>query len=244
MTSATILVVDDQPDILENIAAALDAAGYQVLTARDGLEALALLQKESVDLILADIAMPRLNGYELYERTRADPRWVAIPFVFLTARTLDSDIRYGKKLGVDDYLTKPFHLDDLMAVVSGKLLRARQLQEALTPSAPEPGEQVYRVGRLQIEAGQHRVRLDGRPIRLAAREFALLERLARQPGKVVTLQELIRVTHSLDADAVEAGALIRPLVRSVRRKLGYATGEMGCIEAVRGVGYRLTEHGD
>lgn len=242
MTSATVLVVDDQPDILENIAAVLEAAGHRALMARDGLEALALLQKESVDLILADIAMPRMNGYELYERARADPRWVAIPFVFLTARTLDSDIRYGKKLGVDDYVTKPFHLEDLMAVVNGKLRRARQLRQALAPSASKPGEQVYRVGRLQMDVAQHQVQWDGRPVRLSAREWALLERLARQPGKVIPPQELIRVTHSLDTNVVEAGALVRPLIRSLRRKLGYAAGEMGCIEAVRGVGYRLIAH--
>ena len=122
-TVASILVVDDQLDILDNIGLALEAEGYRVLTATDGVEALDVLQSQPVDLILADIAMPRMNGYQLCERVWKNPQWVAIPFVFLTARALDSDIRYGKALGVDDYLTKPIQPEDLLAAVRGRLRR-------------------------------------------------------------------------------------------------------------------------
>ena len=127
---ASILVVDDQPVLLENIRLALESTGNRVWTAEDGIEALAILRKERMDLILADIAMPRMNGYQLYERVRGNPRWVTIPFIFLTARALDSDIRYGKEMGVDDYLTKPIQPEDLLAAVHGKLRRARQLARA------------------------------------------------------------------------------------------------------------------
>ena len=120
-TGATILVVDDQPDLLENISLTLESAGHQVLTAGDGVEALAVLQSQPVDLILADIAMPRMNGYQLYERVRENVQWVAIPFLFLTARAMDSDIRYGKELGSDDYLIKPIQPEDLLAAVQGRL---------------------------------------------------------------------------------------------------------------------------
>ena len=89
-----------------------------------------MLKTQPVDLILADIAMPRMNGYQLYEQVRRDPRWVLIPFVFISARALDSDVRYGKALGVDDYLIKPFQLEDLLAVVAGRLRRARELAPA------------------------------------------------------------------------------------------------------------------
>lgn len=236
MTPPTILIVDDQPALRESIALTLEAAGYQVVGAADGIEALGLLQEQPVDLILADIAMPRLNGYQLYERVRSNPRWLHIPFVFLTARALDSDIRYGKELGVDDYLTKPVQPEDLLAVVQGKLRRAGQL--AGLRSAPAgPGALV--VGMLHIEPGSHRAYLRGQELALSAREFALLEHLARRAGEVVSPSELLRTTHGLDTDDVEAGELLRPLVRSLRRKLGYAAGEMGCIENVRGVGYRL-----
>ncbi|RPJ56340.1 MAG: response regulator, partial [Dehalococcoidia bacterium] len=113
---ASILVIDDEPDLLTNITLTLEAENYQVFTAGNGLEALDALQTQPVNLILADIAMPDMNGYQLYERVRARPEWVTIPFVFLTARAMDSDIRYGKELGVDDYLTKPIRAADLLAV--------------------------------------------------------------------------------------------------------------------------------
>ena len=120
---ASILVVDDHVELLENIELTLEAAGYRVLTARDGVEALEVLRSQPVSLVLADIAMPRMNGYQLYDRIRANPQWVTIPFVFLTARALDSDVRHGKELGADDYLTKPMQPEDLLAAVQGRLRR-------------------------------------------------------------------------------------------------------------------------
>ena len=240
-TKVCILAVDDEPDLLDNIGLALEAKGYRVLTANDGIEALAVLQTEPVDLILADIAMPNMNGYQLYERVREKPKWGAIPFIFLTARRLDSDIRYGKELGVEDYLTKPIRVADLLAVVRGKLRRARQLAQLSIQLAQSPESELraLTLGRLRIDPGQHRVWLGEQTIHLSAREFVLLEYLARRVGKVASPRELIRVTHELDTDHVEAGALLRPLIRSLRRKLGCPVGETGCIENVRGVGYRL-----
>jgi two-component system response regulator VanR len=237
----TVLVVDDQPEILENIALVLESEGYRVLIAADGTEALDVLTSNSVDLIVADIAMPRMNGYQLYERVRETPQWVVIPFLFLTARAMDSDIRYGKELGVDDYLTKPIQPEDLLAVVHGRLLRARQLaQVAVAPSLLVAAQtRVLRLGRLEIDPGQHRVWMDKGVVTLSAREFILLESLAQRVNQVMPAQELIRATHELETDYVEAGTLLRPLIRSLRRKLGYAVGEVGCIENVRGVGYRL-----
>ena len=239
-TTASILVVDDQPSLLENIELTLETLGYRVLTASHGVEALEVLTSEAVNLILADIAMPRMNGYELYERVRKNPQWATIPFVFLTARAMDSDIRYGKQLGVDDYLTKPIEPEDLVAAVEGKLRRARQLIDSIAQFTPQsPRDRVLTVGPLHVDAGQHRVRLGEEEILLSAREFALLEHLAGHAGEVVPPQELIRVTHGFDTDPLDAGALLRPLVFSLRRKLGYRVAEKSCVENVRGVGYRL-----
>jgi DNA-binding response OmpR family regulator len=237
----TILVADDQPDLRAMLSMTLESAGFQVLRSGDGLEALAILQAQAVDLILADIAMPRMNGYQLYQRVRENPRWIAIPFIFLTARSLDSDIRYGKELGVDDYLTKPIEPEDLLAAVQGRLRRALQLAYLMVqPAAPAPTDQrSISVGRLRIDSGQHRAWLDEQVIDLSAREFTLLEYLARRADTITSPQVLISVTHGLETDDVEAGSLLRPMIRSLRRKLGYAVGEMGCIENVRGVGYRL-----
>jgi DNA-binding response OmpR family regulator len=235
---ASILVIDDEPVLRNNVKQILEEAGYKVLTAGDGMEALDVLQAQPVDLILADVAMPRMNGYELYERVRKNPHWVKLPFIFLTARTMDSDIRYGKQLGVDDYLVKPFQLEDLLAAVQGKLRRARQLADQ--SESPRPPEQsVLTAGRLILDADQYRTWLDGQVIHLSAKEFVLLEYLARRQGTLVSPHDLIRVTHGLDTDDLEAGSLLRPLIRSLRRKLGYRAGETGCIENVRGVGYQL-----
>ena len=115
-THASILVVDDDATVRDCVQRMLEIAGYEVIPARDGVEALAILDVRPVDLILADIAMPRMNGYQLYERVVKNPEWVVLPFVFLTARAMDSDIRYGKALGVDDYLVKPFAREDLLAL--------------------------------------------------------------------------------------------------------------------------------
>jgi DNA-binding response OmpR family regulator len=241
LTMTTILVADDQPDLLAMISLTLESAGFQVLRSGDGLEALAILQAQAVDLILADIAMPRMNGYQLYQRVRENPRWLAIPFLFLTARSLDSDIRYGKELGVDDYLTKPIEPEDLLAAVQGRLRRALQLAQILAqPAAPAPeGQRNIVVGQLRIDPGQYRAWMGDQLLDLSAREFALLEYLARRADTMVAPQALIQVTHGLETDDIEAGSLLRPMIRSLRRKLGYAVGEMGCIENVRGVGYRL-----
>lgn len=243
LQAPTILVVDDQPDLLESLRLTLETAGYHAVTASNGADALTLLQREAIDLILADIAMPQMNGYQLYERVRENPAWVPIPFLFLTVRTMDSDIRYGKELGVDDYLTKPIQPEDLLAAIHGRLRRAREIAAVTRAHAggDAVGDDGYlKLGRLRIEPGEHRVWLDDEAVRLSAKEFALLEQLGRRVGKVVPAQDLIRVTHGLDTDYVEAGTLLRPLIRTLRRKLGYHVGDMGCIENVRGVGYRLS----
>lgn len=153
---------------------------------------------------------------------------------------MDSDIRYGKELGVDDYLTKPIRAKDLLAVVRGKLRRAQQLQEAVNQFSPrsEEGHRLA-VGRLQIDPGQHRVWLDDQELHPSAREFALLEYLSGQAGSVVSPQELVTIIHNLETDPMEAGTLVWPLILSLRRKMDLSIGENSSIENVRGVGYRL-----
>ena len=116
-----ILLVDDHPGFLYHLSLTLDAAGYNIFTAGDGLEALDVLQSQTVNLILADIAMPRLNGYQLYERVRQNPLWADIPFIFLTARNLNSDISYGEQMGIDRYITKPIQTGELLAIVDCSL---------------------------------------------------------------------------------------------------------------------------
>jgi len=240
-TVASILVVDDEPEVLDCIEVTLEGAGYQVLIARDGVQALGILESQPVDLILTDISMPRMNGYQLHAHVTKSPEWVTIPFLFLTARAQDSDIRYGKELGVDDYLTKPFTLVDLLAAVRGRLRRAQQLASSVAQRKARPAGEtgVLALGHLRIDPDQHRVWMGEQTVKVSVREFQLLEYLVRRAEEVVPLQDLIKITHNLETDHAEASALLRPLIRSLRRKLGYPAGEMGCIVSVRGVGYQL-----
>ncbi|NTU79576.1 MAG: response regulator transcription factor [Chloroflexales bacterium] len=241
-----ILVVDDQAEIRDGLTLTLAAAGYHALTAPDGAEALQCLHAHPVHLILADIGMPRMNGYQLYERVRAEPDLVVIPFVFLTARGIDSDIRYGKELGADDYLVKPVEPEDLLAAVAGRLRRVAQLASAagLTPTrpgdlVPERDPEELQLGALRLSARQRRAWLHHRLLDLSAREFTVLEYLMRRPSAAVPLRELVRISHGLETNDGEAALLLRPLMRLLRRKLGYNAGELGCIESVRSIGYRL-----
>lgn len=125
----TILVVDDDLSMLDNLADILELNGFRVLKASDGLQALETLQEQNPDLILADVMMPEMNGYQLYQRVRRIPKFIQIPFIFLTARGEIEDVRFGKELGADDYLLKPIQAEDLMAVILGKIMRYDELKK-------------------------------------------------------------------------------------------------------------------
>lgn len=243
-----VLIVDDDSHALSLLEILLQQQGYEVLTARNGLEALELLQTQPVDLILSDVAMPQVNGYQLFQCIKAspDPRSVSIPFIFISGRaTLDSDVRFAKSLGVDDYLLKPVCNEDLLAIVKGKILAAERLQQALSPSSswPEEMEQItltINQRRLRLDYRQHRAWSDDAEIHLTAREMFLLERLAYQPNQVVDTMQLFGSTHGRQvADRHEAGRLLRPIIQTLRSKL---KGQIGpCIKNVRGRGYMLTD---
>ena len=125
-----VLVVDDDSDTLDFLRVVFQQQGYETSTAQDGSEVLELLQTQSVDLILSDVVMPHLNGYELCKRLKkaTNFRLLLTPVILMSGRTLDSDIRYAKSLGADDYLPKPLDVEDLLVVVQGKLLVAERLQ--------------------------------------------------------------------------------------------------------------------
>jgi signal transduction histidine kinase len=129
MSGQLILVVEDHRSMSRAIKGILESEGYNVRTATDGLDALEVMEASRPDLILADIMMPRMDGYALYEEVRARPEWIPIPFVFLTARSEREDKMKGKRLGAEDYITKPFDADDLIVTVRSRLGRARDIQE-------------------------------------------------------------------------------------------------------------------
>ena len=241
MTIPTILVVDDEQIMAQGVINILQGAfACDIHKVHTGHKALALLEEIPVDLIISDIAMPDLNGYQLLEKVRANPHWANIPILFLSGRNLPTDIRYGKELGADDYLTKPVSPEDLIASVRGKLRRAEQLKKFLVTSTPfQADSPLLVVGSLQIDRLHYTVQLRGETLSLSPMEFTLLTHLAEKATIPVSVVELVRATHDLETDSIEASNLIRPLIRSLRRKLGYEVGELGCIQTIRSVGYQL-----
>ncbi|PDV98274.1 response regulator transcription factor [Candidatus Chloroploca asiatica] len=239
---AAILVIDDQIEHLQAVQMLLEAEGYRVTLCTSASEALTILETEPINLILADVAMPQMNGYQLLETIRRRVEWTGIPLVYLTGRALDSDIRFGKALGADDYLTKPIQPEDLLAVVEGKLRRYAQLLQQTPAVQPTSVEQLLQLGPLLIDPERHRAWIHEEELMLSAREFTLLTCLVRQAGRVMSARELVRITHKLDLDDTdEARELVRPLVRTLRQKLNLSPGQPGSIETVRGLGYRMLE---
>ncbi|NLH08517.1 MAG: hybrid sensor histidine kinase/response regulator [Chloroflexi bacterium] len=142
---STILLVDDDPAILEGVADLLGLYGYQVITAPDGFSALERMQSIRPDLVISDIMMPGMDGYQFFEAVRENPAWMPIPFIFLTARGQRSDIRRGQSLGADAYLTKPFEPEDLLIAVQARLKRAHDLQLAAHADVEQMKQQLITI---------------------------------------------------------------------------------------------------
>ena len=178
MGAKLILIVEDDPAVQEGIADILEVAGYEVLTADNGQKALDMLQKQQPDLIVSDIMMPQMNGYDFYEAVHGNPEWVTIPFIFLTAKGAKEDIRLGKQLGADDYLVKPFEREDLLIAVEAKLKRLEEVQRPALERAEQLEEQLTRSERLAL-VGQlaaefaHEIKS---PLSVITMQTALLQR--------------------------------------------------------------------
>ena len=238
----TILVVDDETSILDNLADLLALSNFQVLTAGDGLDALAILEVSSPDLIIADVMMPRMNGYQLYHRVRANPAWRFIPFIFLTAKRETEDIRYGKEVGADDYLCKPIEADDLLAVVAGKLQRYQQIRRGVEPSDHSRRAGRYRVGgNLVVDLATHQTVIDAQEVSLSPTEFAILARLILADRAVLDYAHLLGDKEEQTMDERDAAELLRYHVRNLRQKLRESGSDPTLIVNVRNVGYRLAE---
>ena len=218
---ARILVVEDERDIADFIARGLILKGYEVDAAHDGEEALALARERRPDLVVLDLMLPRVDGIEVCRRLRAASD---VPIIILTARDSVADKVRGLDAGADDYVTKPFAFDELLARVRAALRRKADAGEVLT------------VGDLTIRPASREVERGGRAIELTAREYDLLEFLARNAGKVVDKQTIFEQVWGYDFET-ESDA-IKVYVRYPRKKLN-APGEVDLIRVVRGVGYML-----
>jgi len=222
-----ILVVDDEPDLLELVRLNLDQAGFRVETADSGGAALDALRKSPPDLMILDLMLPDLSGTEVCREVRATPELAHLPIIMLTARADEVDRVVGLELGSDDYVTKPFSPRELTLRVKA-VLRRRQPQ-ATSAAALEHGP-------LRLDPERHRCFVEGAEVELTAKEFELLLGLMQRPGRVMTRDHLLDEVWGTDI-AVTTRTIDTHMKR-LREKLG-AAGSL--IETVRGVGYRFSE---
>lgn len=227
MAKGTILVIDDEKDLVELVSYNLQKEGFVVRSARDGESGLASAAGDPPDLVLVDLMMPGIDGLEVCRRLRGDSRTAAIPVIMLTAKSGESDRVVGLELGADDYVTKPFSPRELAARIKAVLRRASPQTASST---------VIHRGELTIDLTRREVSCRGKSIVLTASEFRLLHFIAIHPGQVFSRSELIDGALGRDVSVVDRTIDVH--VTGLRRKLGYC-GEW--IETVRGFGYRFKE---
>ena len=225
-----VLVVDDEPKIVQLARDYLEHAGFSVQTANSGRDALAAARTARPDLVVLDLGLPDLDGLDVARTLRADS---AIPIVMLTGRADESDKLVGLEIGADDYVTKPFSPKELVARVRAVLRRA---------SAPRPESDVIRAGDVTLDLPRMKVSVRDRAVELTATEFQLLVTLARQPGRVFTRAQLLDAVHGVAFESYERA--IDAHVKNIRRKLEDDPAHPRYLLTVYGVGYRFAEADD
>jgi two-component system alkaline phosphatase synthesis response regulator PhoP len=227
--SKKILVVDDEPKIVELCRDYLTAAGFDVSAAYDGAQGLALARKERPDLLVLDGMLPQLDGLDVVRELRRES---SLPIIMLTARVEESDKLVGLELGADDYITKPFSPRELVARVRTVLRRAAG---AGTPT------EIIRAGDLILDRGRFHVSLPDQEIALTPTEFEILAALASQPGRVFSRAQLLTVARGVSFESYERA--IDSHIRNLRRKIEPEEGEPKYIITVHGIGYKFAEQG-
>jgi DNA-binding response OmpR family regulator len=225
--SATVLVIDDEKDLLELVRYNLEKEKLDVITAADGQSGLDIGLEHKPDLILLDLMMPGMTGLEVCRRLRADARTSRVPIIMLTAKAAETDKVVGLEMGADDYITKPFSVRELLARVRAALRRT---------NPAEPAGDVIRRGPLVIDIDRHEVTWAQQPVLLTATEFRILEFLARRPYRVLSRDEII--DGALGRDSSIYNRTIDVHVTALRRKLGKGGRH---IETVRGFGYKWSD---
>jgi len=228
----TILVVDDEEDILQILRYNLEKEGYHVKTATDGRRALEIAEGGPLDLIVLDVMMPELDGYEVCRRLRTHRLHTTTPIIFLTARTGELDQILGLELGADDYVQKPISPRVLTARVKSVLRRSSEAVRTETIVMPE----MLAVGSLEINRQNYTVKIQGRETFFPKKEFELLAFLASNRGRVFSREALLNRIWGENVYVVDRTVDVH--ISKIREKLG---GENQLIETVKGVGYRFVE---
>jgi DNA-binding response OmpR family regulator len=223
----TILVVDDEPRIVELARDYLEHAGFRVITASDGRAALDSARRDRPDLVVLDLGLPGLDGLDVTRELRKDG---SLPIVMVTARDDELDKLLGLELGADDYLTKPFSPRELVARVKAVLRRADR---------PVDAADLIRVGELQLDVPRMRTEVAGRSVELTPTEFTLLATLARQPGRIFTRSQLLDALHGVAFESYERA--IDSHIKNLRRKVEPDPRQPRYVLTVYGVGYRVAD---
>jgi two-component system alkaline phosphatase synthesis response regulator PhoP len=225
----TILVVDDESQIVEICRDYLTAAGFSVATADDGPGGLAAARREHPDLIVLDLMLPGMDGLDVCRELRRESSGLAaVPIIMLTARVEESDKLVGLELGADDYITKPFSPRELVARVRTVLRRAGEV-----PASAD----FIRVGEVTLDRARYRVILPDREVDLTPTEFEILVTLAGHPGRIFSRAQLLTAARGVAFESYERA--IDSHIRNLRRKIELAEGEPRYIITVHGVGYKF-----
>jgi two-component system alkaline phosphatase synthesis response regulator PhoP len=230
-TGQSILVVDDDKDIVRLVRTYLEKAGYQVLTAYDGKTAMQMLRHDRPALLVLDLMLPDQDGWDITRFVRQDTALKQLPIIMLTARIDDMDKIVGLELGADDYITKPFNPREVVARVRSVLRRTYSGGGTLT-------SRVLQIGALIMDLDRHEVLLDGESIELTATEFNLLKVLLENPGYAFTRSELIERALGYEYEGSER--TLDSHMRNLRRKIEPDPDQAIYIQTIYGVGYRLT----
>ena len=227
MSSKKLVIIEDEPDILEVLIYNLEREGFDVTGSLDGAKGLKLIQQQIPDLVLLDLMLPGMDGLEICRHLKNNNHTQQIPIIMVTAKGEESDVVLGLGIGADDYISKPFSPKELIARVKTVLRRC---------NAKDSSAQKNRiaVNGLVVDTDSHKVLLNNTEINLTTTEFRLLYSLASHPGQVFTREQLLN--HGFGTETVVVDRNIDVHIRSIRKKIG---DENKFIETVRGVGYRF-----
>lgn len=226
----TILVVDDEPGIVQIARDYLERASFRVITAGDGPTALRLARAERPSMLILDLMLPGLDGLDVARALRQDPATRRLPIIMLTARVEETDRLIGLELGADDYMTKPFSPRELVARVRAVLRRS---EGDPTPTA------LVQIAGLSIDLERRSVRRDGELIELTATEFELLAVLAREPGRPFTRSQLLDLVYDVSFNGYDR--TVDAHIKNLRRKIQPDPAGVQYVQTVYGVGYKLME---
>lgn len=227
-TAQRLLVVEDEPTLRELLSASLELSGFQVITAESGTQALEAVRAQRPDLIVLDVMLPDFNGFEVARRLRERPVGQGTghpPILFLTARDAAEDRISGLRAGGDDYVTKPFNLEELIL----------RIQAVLRRTSGRPSDGLLVVDDLELDADSHQVTRSGQPVQLSPTEFSLLRVLMQNAGQVLSRDQLLDQVWHYDFDGDDS--IVASYISYLRRKID--TGEPKLIHTVRGTGYVL-----